>query len=513
MYAYSNLSEKTKEIEFLATDIMTDEAVRFFKTKMESGVLEEYEYVQILKDIDKKITQTSLNSIGIEAIHVYWPEEDLTISTKLADDIKRNLWIKNIEKNGRNWDNVDKQVFFSTSYPYIDTGKEIPDYFVIIEIRESYLNNVRDTVKNIKSSHAILRLPNGEFLSDETVFDEEIIQNATSELEEKELRINGQKMKILSKYNPNNEIQIISYFNLGLFMAPVYTINGITFAATFMILLIGLSLMYFFYRHILSNFALLIKKFRQVENGDLSAKIQKESKNEFSYVFNQFNQMIAGIKRLLLSLDKEYERHDLAERKQLQAQINPHFLYNSLFYITSVSHHPEAVEAMSIHLAEYYQYKTKAKELVTLEDEVKFSRTYLSIMAMRKSISYTVEMDEEILDEMILPLLIQPLLENAVEHGIEEKESAHQIILKAIRKDTSFIVSVEDDGMGLDDLEISLLVLRINQNSEDGTNSVGLRNVNQRLINYYGKRSALKIEKSKELGGLKVYFELEGDFD
>lgn len=512
VYAYDSLAEKSKEIELLATSILSDEAVRFFKDRIDSDVYSEYDYVLTLKKIGDRISQVEFNSIGIEAIHIYWPEKDLVISTKTAENVKKNTWIKELQVKGRNWNNIGNKVYFSTSYPYIDTSGSQPDYFVVVEMKDSYLKGIKEVVTNIYGAHAAIRLPKGDFFIDTVMVDDEVLEEIDLATEETEIKIPNYNVKVLAKYNSNNGMQIISYFDMGTFLEPAYKISAITFFSTFVILLIGLCLIYLFYRNIFSHLELLIKKFKGVENGDLTTRIEKQSSNEFNYVFDQFNQMVSGVDRLLLSLNNEYQRHDLAERKQLQSQINPHFLYNSLFYIISVAENPEAVRGMSTHLAEYYQYRTKTKDLVLLEEEIDFARSYLSIIAMRKSIHYEIDVEEEALEEMILPLLIQPLLENAIEHGIEEKEGAGEVLLTIKKDDVFFEVSVEEDGNGLDEEQLLKLGVQISryQNNEE-QESVGLWNVNQRLVNYYGSVSAIKLEKSKKLGGLKVSFRIRRD--
>lgn len=511
IYANNNLAEKSKEIELLATSIMTDETVRFFKDQINAGILDEYEYVQTLKKIDDRITQVSFNSIGIEAIYVYWPDTDLIISTKLADTVKKNSWLKELKIKGRNWDNDANTVYFSTSYPYIDTSEKRPDYFVVIEMKQTYLEEIKNVVTNLHDSHALIRLPQGEYISDGSSLDKKIKKIVSLDTLEEDVKIEDMGIKILAEYNPINRIQIISYFDKGTFIEPVSMISSITFISTFLILSVGLLLMFLFYRNIFSHLDLLVRKFRKVENGNLSTKITKKTSNEFNYVFEQFNQMVTGVDYLLLSLNNEYKRRDLAEKKQLQSQINPHFLYNSLFYIISVSENPDAVKAMSSHLAEYYQYRTNASDLVIIEEEVKFAESYLAIIAMRKSMKYEIKVDDNCLDEMILPLVIQPLLENAIEHGIEKKEGARQVSLSILEKEGFYEFCVEDDGEGLTSEEIKKLFEAINSSNEDKHSSVGLWNVNQRLINYYGHYSGIKIEKSKNLGGLKVRFLIKED--
>ncbi len=511
VYASNNLAEKSKEIELLATSVLTDDTVRFFQNKIAADSLDDYEYVQTLKAIRERIKQIQYNSIGIEAVYVYWPKEDLTITTKSAESIKTDPWFKELQTKRRNWGNHDEVLYFSTSYPYVAIDEALPDYWVIVQMKDSYLREIKTSATNLEDSHAVIRMPDGATLFEANKTDKAVVEKIAQLDQNAEIKLYDQRFKVLTRYLDNNRIQVISYFDLGTFMGPVTWLNGLTFFATFLILLLGMIIMYLFYKDILSQLDVLVRKFKKVENGDLSTRIDTKSNNEFRYVFDQFNQMVTGIDRLLLSLNSEYQRRDTAERKQLQAQINPHFLYNSLFYIISVAEDPPAIRAMASHLAEYYQYRTRSKDLAALEEEIAFARSYLSIMAMRKSIHYEIHVAEEYLDEMILPLLIQPLLENAVHHGIEEKEGAHQIFLTIQPASLGYEVSVEDDGKGLSEKAMIQLTKKINQQHHKGEESVGLWNVNHRLINYYGSQSALRIEESQRLGGLKVSFQMQGE--
>lgn len=129
-------------------------------------------------------------------------------------------------------------------------------------------------------------------------------------------------------------------------------------------------------------------------------------------------------------------------------------------------------------------------------------------MALRKQIRYTLDCPEKLKQQPILPLLLQPLIENAITHGIENKEGADQIVVRVQQQDEGLIFTVENDGAPLTDEEIAQVILRINrpEPSKDGRH-LGLWNVNQRLINFYGRDAGLRFDLS-DLGGLAVTFRL-----
>ena len=141
--------------------------------------------------------------------------------------------------------------------------------------------------------------------------------------------------------------------------------------------------------------------------------------------------MVAQIQMLFTSLKTETDLRRNAEMKQLQAQINPHFLYNSLFFIMSMAKSsPEAVIRMSKHLAEYYRYLTRLdSSSVTLATELELADHYLGIMALCKTMDYDIKLPDELKEQPIMPLIIQPIVENAILHGIEERQGAHRVAI------------------------------------------------------------------------------------
>lgn len=146
--------------------------------------------------------------------------------------------------------------------------------------------------------------------------------------------------------------------------------------------------------------------------------------------------------------------------------------------------------------------------ITTIKEEVSYAKSYLEIMAMRKRIRYTIEMPKEIGELPIIPLILEPLIENAIEHGLEGCESAKQIEIEIDwTKNGAVSFAISDDGEGMTKEQVSALKERISRKERKEEESVGLWNVNQRLINYYSKSAALGFKRSR-WGGLTVYFSI-----
>ena len=301
-------------------------------------------------------------------------------------------------------------------------------------------------------------------------------------------------------------LRILTYYPIDKMMEPVGRITWIMGISLGILLIVGFVFMVLYNKNILIQLQTITEKLRQVESGDFTTQITELPDNEFSYVFDQFNRMVTRIRELISTTLKEQQLRSQAELRQLQLQINPHFLYNSLSYIVTVAGQPKAVTDMAVHLSRYYRYCTGNKSMATIGEEISYAKSYLQIMAMRKNIDYSLSVPESLYHVKIIPLILQPLIENAIEHGIEGRENARHIYIKVHPwKKQTVRVEISDDGNGLSEEEIERLTERLARKKRGEGESVGLWNVNQRLINYYDESARLNFGKSI-WGGLLVSF-------
>lgn len=336
------------------------------------------------------------------------------------------------------------------------------------------------------------------------------IQNKMKELTVEpgmqEIHVKRGHYQIVTSGIARNGISLVTYYPLSKMLLPVNNMTYITGGLLSVALLLGALYLGMYNRNILLQLNMLTYKLKRVEDGDLTTQITELPDNEFYYVFDQFNHMIVRMNELFDETLKEQELRMQAELEQLQLQINPHFLYNSLSYIVTVAEQPDAVRSMAVHLSRYYRYCTQKKMITTIKEEVSYAKSYLEIMAMRKRIRYTIEMPKEIGELPIIPLILEPLIENAIEHGLEGCESAKQIEIEIDwTKNGAVSFAISDDGEGMTKEQVSALKERISRKERKEEESVGLWNVNQRLINYYSKSAALGFKRSR-WGGLTVYF-------
>jgi len=220
---------------------------------------------------------------------------------------------------------------------------------------------------------------------------------------------------------------------------------------------------------------------------------------EFRLLTEGFNEMAKRVGDLIDKVLTEQLRAKEAEFKQLQSQINPHFLYNCLFFIKSKARigDTESVEAMALSLGEYYRYMTRTeKDMVPLRSELDLIRNYVSILNLRKPrIDYVVDVSEELMDLPIPRLLLQPLVENAVMHGIEPKTGRGTLRITGRKLPDGFVLAVEDDGVGMTPEALHRLrgQLRGPKSEESG---YGVWNVKQRFVQKFGPGAVLEVDST-----------------
>ena len=245
-----------------------------------------------------------------------------------------------------------------------------------------------------------------------------------------------------------------------------------------------------------------------ITKNDLRALMTSDNVDEITELGMSFNIMIGKIKELLDSKIKEQENLKKAELRALQAQINPHFLYNTLDTIIwmAESKKTDQVVKMVSALSDFFRISlSKGMDWITIREEVERIRSYLTIQKMRYRdiLDFKIEVDEDVAENTILKLILQPLVENALYHGIKNKRQGGMISVRARRKgEDEVMLEVEDDGIGFTSEKLAQLRAELDDDSGDIKleSGFGIGNVNKRIRLYYGKPYGLSIQSEYSTG-------------
>ena len=468
-----------------------------------------YSYVMKVKTLQQIFREKQKTNSGMAEFALYWPRAQKMVSSLSiygSTGIKGKKVLNNLKDD--KWIISENEIYFCKKYE-TKWAENDDEPYLIIRMERDWLYRIKNMASGFDGGGTLCLYGDEESLF--AVDSEgEQIQDKMKELDVEpgmqELRIGKGRYQVVTSGIAENGLSLVTYYPLSKMLLPVNNMTYITGGLLLVALFIGALYLKMYNRNILLQLNMLTYKLKRVEDGDLTTQITELPNNEFYYVFDQFNHMIVRMNELFDETLKEQELRMQAELEQLQLQINPHFLYNSLSYIVTVAEEPDAVRSMAVHLARYYRYCTQKKMITTIKEEVSYAKSYLEIMAMRKRIGYTINMPREIGELPIIPLILEPLIENAIEHGLEGCESAKQIEIEigwTPSKAVTFAIS--DDGEGMTKEQIAVLKERISRKERKEEESVGLWNVNQRLINYYSKSAALGFRRSR-WGGLTVYF-------
>lgn len=249
------------------------------------------------------------------------------------------------------------------------------------------------------------------------------------------------------------------------------------------------------------------KKMEQVKKGKFDTRILVDRKDEIGELSLTFNEMIERINDLITTVYETKIKEKEAELNALQAQINPHFLYNTLESIRTLAvlNDDYDTSKMITALGKFLRLKINSDQrTITVEREVEHAESYISLMHMKfkGKISFKVHVDRGIYKYRMVKLTFQPVIENAICHGLKNGEYPGEISLTGRMENDLLVFEIKDNGCGMEEGELSLLIQRINTGlkEENTSGSIGLKNVNARLKLIFGEEYGLKIDSAIGIG-------------
>lgn len=281
-------------------------------------------------------------------------------------------------------------------------------------------------------------------------------------------------------------------------MDNVYSIIEMTILACIALLILAGFATGYTTSAILQRIDLLNQKMGQVAEGDLSVRVEITRYDEIGTLMERFNQMVQRIDMLVRREAENQKQLRLTEFKALQAQIRPHFLYNTLDSIIWLAraNDREGVVNMVLALTDFLKIGlSKGNEIITLEQEIRHTSSYLRIQGVRYQgkFLHTIILEESVKECQVPKLIVQPLVENAIYHGMKLKRELCHLRIWAGEKDGHIVIDVVDDGAGMEPAVAERLRSAI-QNHKTGSSGYGVVNVNERIQIMYGEGFGITFE-------------------
>lgn len=460
-------------------------------------------YHQLVTVFDPMVTSLKYLHSDIKQVTIYASGDIVRHDTTLApiSEIKEEPWFAEVSKSGKPlWvmDESEKKIFCVRKMPELqgDDGAiyiEV-DYDKLFEpftqmLDENYGVYVEKNRERIFSYQTFREPYSSTEYSEENTTSLKYSKNSKLIFVECDLEKNLGLHALL--YRPISQIEET--------IAPM--MKGMIIICVLGVLAAGLLLTHFT-RVIVRNIEKLTLNMQEVKKGNLEVTVASDAQDEIGELIRGFGNMVEYIKTLIeevyegrISL-KEYEM------KALQAQINPHFLYNSLSLINwkAIEADEKDISKITLALSKFYRTAlNKGNNVLPLEDEISNVKSYLDIQLMMHDYEFDVEID---IDESMYfydtpNLILQPLIENAIDHGIDLKTDGRgKITIRGWQDENNMYLSVEDNGAGMEEAVANAILTRKSK-------GYGVRNVNDRIRLIYGPEYGLTIE-SKVGQGTKI---------
>lgn len=492
----SQLSTQFEQVLTNTITLSQDQSVRGYPYILKFG--DQYARYDMKLTIIDKLALNTASTSWKNTVILYYEDEKETVSSDSSFSFStfsppeqaRSRWVLHMDKDGKGYySNVVRSHISS----------------LLIEVRISLDNLVKMLEQYVSGTPVLYDASQQKFIQGRAEFPGELMESIRPLISGARgtLSMNANQTEYLINYMKADllDLYFIDVYPKRQYIEPINRNNRL-FLYAVLVVLVGIMFYTLLLRKQVQKPVITLRKaIDRFDRGDFSSRAVDLEVNEFKALGNSFNRMAENTQTLIEQvLLGEIEVKE-AKLKQYQAQINPHFLYNCLNFIQSKAsiEDYQAVTAMTLHLASYCRYIHKIEQLdSTLQDELTFVEHYLHMVHLRKKeITFEIDVSAEAGKYRLPRMILQPLVENCIKHGIEPGLRPGIIKITAKEEASWLLITVKDNGIGMTEDRLSMIRRHIDDNiiSNEGLGT-GLRNVNQRLRLYFGKDSGLSLESS-----------------
>ena len=316
------------------------------------------------------------------------------------------------------------------------------------------------------------------------------------------VQIGGGSYQIRSELSPYTGWRTVGVFSLDEVMSSVNTIVYILLACVIISLVLVVNVTFQMTRSLTNPIFKIKRLMRQAESGDLPVRIKGRNNDEIGELGQSFNHMIARIDDLIQMVYVEQKNKRTAEMKSLQEQIKPHFLYNTLDTISWMARDYEADDIVRLVDALTNMFRiglSHGKDIISVKEEITHVSNYLYIQKIRykDKLNYQIQVDESLYSIEVPKLILQPLVENAIYHGIKAKRGGGTIYITGEPVERNLLFTVRDDGAGMPQEKVDEINRRMSERSVlDEQKSFGLFYIRERIQLCYGEGYGVHVEST-----------------
>ena len=508
------ISSSYFENSYIILDFLnSNSAEELYSNSKDLGLLmDDWRSILQLENVVEDVTVVSLKKYGYSDRNGLFEYENITEISDLINTIFSKPYLIHSVNNVFDVDNNS----FTLAYPIQKMGTNVPLGIILISYDESYILELLKSSKLFENEKRAILNKSGEMIISESIFPEKdklIYENIVNNVQVGD-KITSIQEKSLGQYivysplDSSEWILLVSVLIKELFQ-PTKNIIRVTTFTLFLAVIIVYLFVYPVTNSISKPISLLYTAMSEATKGNLDISLPDSNQLEIKHLFNNFNTMVNSINVLMKTMKKEQENLRIAELKALQAQINPHFLYNSIdgvVWSVESGNNKNAIELL-IALSNFYKHTlSKGREIVSLSTEFEHAKSYLQVVHMRYQDIFDYSFDLSNIDLNILfpKIILQPIIENAIYHGIKNKRYPNSdkghITIKIVEHSKYILkISIIDNGIGIKSNDLDKLNKAVHSNDLQQKN-FGLRNVNQRIKLFFGKEYGVNIISKHNVG-------------
>lgn len=476
------------------------------------------EEIDILEQalLETDIFQTNISNLELYVLNrPDYPPLSAGGSVFSSEQMKNDVWFNNVLKQGNStgWtvrNNINEgNSFIVVSKLLIDFTTNEPVAVLKANVNIRNFTKIIDDVTLGETGRLFISSENhlvdydtseiGQHLANSKVLFSDMLRSSQSET--RTTSIDGESFLISTHPIKDTGLSLVGAVRIREFLSTRNAIITAIFIAAIMLLLLSLIFIMVVSMMITKPLSVLTQAMRCYEPGRITP-VKTDANDEIGVMFSVFNNMQITIKELIDNIEHETLLHQQAELKALQAQITPHFLYNTLNSVCMLAkkYNASDIQQMIMALSKFFMISlSNGAEIITLEQEVEQTQSYMYIQKIRYADRFTLITDipEDLLQTSICKLTLQPLVENCINHAFADLDEQGIIDLAARRENGDIIITVSDNGPdGI--VDTNELNLQVNKkfDPDEPVEKYGIHNINQRIHLYFGNEYGLSYKKN-----------------
>ncbi|GAA0077305.1 two-component system sensor histidine kinase YesM [Clostridium sp. CTA-5] len=502
----SNISTYEKIVNYVADNYDVQRIMKKENSK-ENNIDDKFHDTQELYKISTAILATQSTEVPLHIINVdkssrfsttnyYYPiykdsRGDFYKQLSENEDVVINKIHRRVDGDN------SKDTVLSIGKSIIDKETKQIIGYVVLDVYDSYFDEIFEFTSFIKESNVMVFDDNGFIITDKNnknstgfKLNSEYLLKMNDKSGVIDISMDGKNY--LGYYTSANKkkIRVMELIPKKYFLEEFLNNIKLIIILTMFVIIIAIYFAIFMSKKISKPILEIKSLMKEVEKGNLEVSIKNHTNDEIGELSRGFNHMVKKLDRLILEDYKKELLVQQAEFNALKSQVNPHFLYNSLGVISWMARlgEDDSVIKATDELAKFFRYNVNSSEdIVNVKRELEQINSYLTIQNYRYKDRFEsiINIEEDILDCMILKLMLQPLVENAIVHGLEEKLGNGTIIINGFKSNDNLCFQIKDNGVGI-------------ENSKTKGEGIGLKNLDKRIKLFYGEDYGVFHSKEEE---------------